>query len=81
MERSFDAGELGCVRLVLALRREVDALRPGERLRVTAADPGAEIDIPAWCRMAGHRLARAEPPVFVIERAAHAGPEDPRPGC
>lgn len=68
MEESWDAGEMGCGRLVIELRRRVDALGPGDRLRVSARDPGAPRDLPAWCRMTGHRLVLAEPPVYVIQR-------------
>ena len=67
MER-WEAGEQGCAQMVVELRRRMDRLGPGDRLEVVTDDPGAPTDLPAWCRMTGHRLVSAEPPVFVIER-------------
>ena len=43
---------------------------PGATFLLTATDPGALHDIPAWCRMTGHRLAAAEPPRYLIVRKA-----------
>ena len=65
-DAEWDAGDLGCGELVLELRRRFEALRPGQRFRLLARDPGALEDIPAWCRMTGHTLLGAEPPVYWI---------------
>jgi tRNA 2-thiouridine synthesizing protein A len=65
---AWDAGALGCGELVLELRRRLDAMRPGEVLRLTALDPGAPEDIPAWCRMTGHALVARQHPVYLIRR-------------
>jgi tRNA 2-thiouridine synthesizing protein A len=64
----WDAGDMGCGDLVLELRHRMASLRPGEVLRLRALDPGAREDIPAWCGMTGHRLARAEHPIYWITR-------------
>jgi len=64
----WDAGHTGCGELVLLLRDKLVALAPGERLRLVALDPGAVEDIPAWCRLTGHRLLEARPPHYLIER-------------
>ena len=69
MER-WDAGDMGCGGLIFELRRRVDALNPGDRLELVARDPGAQSDVPAWCRMTGHRIVEANHPVYVIERKA-----------
>jgi len=68
MTNRWDAGETGCAHLILQLRRQIDALAPGDRLEILAQDPGARSDLPAWCEMTGHRLVSADPPVFVIEK-------------
>lgn len=34
----------------------VAALADGDRLEVLCTDPGALSDIPAWCRIHGHRV-------------------------
>ncbi len=44
------------------------AMKPGETFLLTATDPGARHDIPAWCRMTGHHLLDASPPRFLISR-------------
>ena len=64
----WDAGDLGCGELVLALRGRLAAMRPGQMLRLTALDPGAVADIPAWCRMTGHTLVSHAHPVYLIRR-------------
>lgn len=51
----WDAGQLGCGDLVLALRQRL-RLAPGKVFKVTALDPGAPADIPAWCRMTNNAL-------------------------
>jgi len=38
------------------LMKAMRPLPPGSRVEVRALDPGAPIDIPAWCRMVGHEL-------------------------
>jgi tRNA 2-thiouridine synthesizing protein A len=67
-EVEWDAGELACGELVLELRFRLAALRPGQRLRLVALDPGAPADIPAWCRMIGHTLVSTQHPVYLIQR-------------
>jgi tRNA 2-thiouridine synthesizing protein A len=68
MSERWDTGEIGCGQLVFELRLRVNRLKPGESLEVIAADPGAPIDLPAWCRMTGHTLVSAHHPVYVIRR-------------
>lgn len=68
MDVEWDAGDLGCGELVLTLMVRVTAMAPGQVLRLIALDPGAPADIPAWCRMTGHALLEAQPPVYVIRR-------------
>lgn len=64
----WDAGDMGCGDLVLELRGRVEALVAGRVLRLTARDPGAPADIPAWCRMTGHALVSAQHPIYLIRR-------------
>jgi tRNA 2-thiouridine synthesizing protein A len=64
----WDAGDLGCGDLVLELRQRLEAMQPGQVLTLTARDPGAHADIPAWCRMTGHALIAAQHPVYQIRR-------------
>src|SRR5262245_37720459 len=64
----WNAGDLGCGDLVLELMMRMTPMAPGEILRLTALDPGAPADIPAWCRMTGHTLLEEAPPVYLIRR-------------
>lgn len=68
VEVEWDAGDTGCGELVLALRVRLDTLRPGQIMKLTARDPGAPADIPAWCRMTGNPLVGGRPPVYLIQR-------------
>ncbi len=67
-DATWDAGDLGCGDLLLQLRARVETLAPGAVLRLVALDPGARADLPAWCRLTGHILETAEPPVYLIRR-------------
>jgi tRNA 2-thiouridine synthesizing protein A len=67
-DAEWDAGDMGCGDLVLELRARVEALVAGRVLRLTARDPGARADIPAWCRMTGHALVSAQHPIYLIRR-------------
>ncbi|KPK52638.1 MAG: hypothetical protein AMJ63_08815 [Myxococcales bacterium SG8_38_1] len=64
----WDAGEMGCGQLVFELRRRLLDISPGETLEVVSQSPGAPTDLPAWCRMTGHTLLKAEHPVYLIKR-------------
>jgi tRNA 2-thiouridine synthesizing protein A len=65
---TWDAGDMGCGELVLALRGRMNALPPGAVLQITATDPAAPEDLPAWCRLTGHRLVRMNHPEYYIRR-------------
>lgn len=64
----WDAGDMSCGDLVLALRGRLNNLPPGAVLKVTAHDPAAPEDLPAWCRLTGNLLMRAVHPVYHIRR-------------
>lgn len=64
----WDAGYMGCGELVLQLRRRLAPLAAGELFELIAYDLGAPQDLPAWCRMTGHRLVDAAHPRYLIRR-------------
>ena len=64
----WDAGDMACGELVLKLRLRLKSMRPGRMLLLTASDPGAPADIPAWCNLTGHGLLKAEHPHYWIRR-------------
>ncbi len=58
---SLDAGDRGCGDgLAQDLRRQMDAVAVGERVKVTVRDPSAKADIPPLARMLGHRVLSEE---------------------
>ena len=64
----WDAGDMACGELVLKLRLRLKPMQPGRTLLLTASDPGAPADIPAWCNLTGHDLLKAEHPHYWIRR-------------
>lgn len=64
----WNAGDLGCGDLVMQLRMRLKNMPAGSVIRVTATDPAAPEDIPAWCRLTGHTLLSANHPIYTIRR-------------
>lgn len=67
-DSEWDAGDMACGDLVLALRLRLQAMPPRRILKLSARDPGAPEDLPAWCRLTGHTLLRAAHPHYWIQR-------------
>ena len=53
---TLDAGNLLCPMPVIRVQDRVAELHSGDRLEAIATDPGALQDIPAWCRINGHKV-------------------------
>jgi tRNA 2-thiouridine synthesizing protein A len=51
----WDAGHMGCGELLIELRERLRQI-PTQTLKLVALDPGAPIDIPAWCRLTRNEL-------------------------
>ena len=72
-DETLDATGLLCPLPVLKAAKRLRAMAPGAVLRVEADDPAAVVDIPHFCREAGHELVSqdtdADPQVYVIRRA------------
>ena len=56
MKYSLDARRLLCPMPVIRTQDRIAELQPGDILEVVATDPGALNDIPAWCRINGHKV-------------------------
>lgn len=56
----WDAGGMACGELLITLRARLRRM-PGGTLKVIALDPGAPLDLAAWCRLTGNTLLRHEP--------------------
>ncbi|OQK15246.1 SirA family protein [Methyloprofundus sedimenti] len=52
----LDARRLLCPLPVIRTQDKVKQLQTGDVLSVTCTDPGVLQDIPAWCRINGHRV-------------------------
>jgi tRNA 2-thiouridine synthesizing protein A len=64
----WDAADMGCGELLMLLRDRLNAMQPGQILKLIATDPGAPEDIPSWCRLTRHKLIDAKHPEYIIER-------------
>jgi tRNA 2-thiouridine synthesizing protein A len=64
----WNAGNTGCGELLVKLFLRVRALHSGELFRLISADPAAPEEVPAWCRLTGHRLLSAKHPEYWIQR-------------
>lgn len=53
---TLDARRLLCPMPVIRVQDKIKELSTGDVLVVTASDPGAAQDIPAWCRINGHEV-------------------------
>lgn len=74
VSNEWDAGGMGCGELILELKLRLTPLPPGAVFKLIASDPGVPEDLPAWCRMTGHRLLRSAPPEYLIERKPQSPP-------
>lgn len=58
-KETLDARRLLCPLPVIRTQNAIKSLAAGDLLEVTATDPGVLQDIPAWCRIHGHRVLDA----------------------
>ena len=56
VDKELDARRLLCPLPVIRAQDAIATMQAGERLRVLATDPGVKNDIPAWCRINGHKV-------------------------
>lgn len=52
----LDCRHLLCPLPVIRVQDRVATLRPGDVLESVSTDPGVLQDIPAWCRINGHKV-------------------------
>ena len=65
-EAEIDAAGLLCPLPVLKARKRLKTMQRGETLRLIATDPAAVVDVPHYCREAGHEFlgVTLSPPGF-----------------
>lgn len=59
--KEIDACGLQCPGPILRIRNEMEKVRPGETVRISATDPGFVSDIRSWCQSTGHELREIRP--------------------
>ena len=69
----LDARNLMCPLPVIRAQDKIKTMQPGERLKVICTDPGALNDIPAWCRINGHRVISTEHDEYTIAVLVEVG--------
>lgn len=52
----IDAKRLLCPLPVIRLGEAINRAEVGDRIEVVATNPGVLFDIPAWCKVHGHRV-------------------------
>ncbi len=69
MKHRLDAKRLLCPMPVIRTQDKIKTLVAGDVLEVVCTDPGALQDVPAWCRINGHKVLETkttEDEVFII---------------
>ena len=56
MTQKLDTSNLLCPMPVIRTQDRIAEMTEGELLEVLATDPGVKNDIPAWCRINGHKV-------------------------
>ena len=73
MTEDLDATGLLCPLPVLKLRKRLQPLSPGDRIRLRADDPAAVVDVPHFCAESGHLLIETRDDgaatVYLVEKA------------
>ncbi|MDH4228841.1 MAG: sulfurtransferase TusA family protein [Nitrospirota bacterium] len=58
--RELDCRGLSCPLPIIKTKREIDALQPGQVLKMIATDPGSVNDMAAWVSKTGHAMVGSE---------------------
>jgi len=64
--QELDARNLMCPLPVIRAQDKIKSMRNGDLLNVICSDPGALNDIPAWCRINGHRVVSTKHDDYTI---------------
>ena len=71
----LDARHLLCPLPVIRTQSRIAKLGPGDILEILCTDPGAMIDIPAWCRIHGHTVVGSDKEGATIKITIKVGGE------
>lgn len=67
----FDGGDETCGRVIVNLHLYIRDQEPGLRILVISRDPGAPVELPAWCRMTRNELTITKHPYYLITLKPH----------
>lgn len=67
----FDGGDETCGRVIVNLHLYIRDQEPGLRILVISRDPGAPVELPAWCRMTKNELTDSQHPFYLITLKPH----------
>jgi len=73
MQHTLDAKRMLCPMPVIRTQDKIKTLNAGDVLEVVCTDPGALQDVPAWCRINGHKVLETkttEDEVFIVIEVA-----------
>jgi len=73
-KHQLDARNLLCPMPVIRTQDAIRDLREGDILEVASTDPGALNDIPAWCRINGHRVLESHQDDNLVVITIQVGP-------
>lgn len=60
MTHNIDVKRLLCPLPVIRLGEMIETIEQGDLIEMLATDPGVLHDIPAWCKVHGHRLIKID---------------------
>jgi TusA-related sulfurtransferase len=65
----YDAGDLGCAFGPLDdIAAFMGEMSSGQTLEIRATDPTVAVDLPAWCRLAGHQIITHQNDRYLVRR-------------
>ena len=67
--KHWDAGDAGCGQFIVGVKQHLGEMQAGQLLAIRTHNAGAPVELPAWCRMAGHELVSARHPEYVIRKS------------
>ena len=76
---TLDAKRMLCPMPVIRTQDKIKTLSFGDVLEVVCTDPGALQDVPAWCRINGHKVLETketEDEVFIVIEVCGAGEQE-----
>lgn len=79
MKHTLEVKRLLCPMPVIRTQDKIKTLSNGDVLEVVCTDPGALQDVPAWCRINGHKVLETkttDDEVFIIIEVSGVGDRD-----